>query len=199
VRALCDWQPPAGVREIARRAQTDPGYVTRIVTFLEREDVVSRDNKGQVIAVNWKDLLRRWAQDYAVSRTNRAVAYLDPRGTEELETRLRKFKGKWALTGSAAVQKGASTATPRSISCYVESPEDAAANLGLRSVDRGANVILLEPFDSVIWERPRKVAGLTCVAISQCAVDLLTGTGREPSEAEALIDWMDKNQDVWRA
>src|SRR5437016_6365542 len=48
----------------------------------------------------------------------------------------------------------------------------------------GANVLLLEPFDEVVWERTRDEAGLIRVAVSQCAVDLLTGTGREPAEAE---------------
>ena len=39
---------------------------------------------------------------------------------------------------------------------------------------------------------------LKTVAISQCAVDLITGTGREPSEAEGLMDWMARNEDAWR-
>ena len=84
------------------------------------------------------------------------------------------------------------------LSCYVEDPERTAAELGLRTVEGGANVILLEPFDSVIWERTRSESDLTCVAISQCAVDLLTGTGREPSEAEALLSWMSRNEHAWR-
>ena len=149
--------------------------------------------------VKWQDLLRRWAQDYAVTRTNRALAYLAPRGVDVLLKGLGEYEGKWALTGSRAVPRVASTATTRSVSCYVESPEQTAADLELRSVDAGANVLLLEPFDSVVWERTRTEAGLTCVALSQCAVDLLTGTGREPSEAEALLSWMERNESAWRA
>lgn len=199
VRALCDWKPPVGVRELAGRAETSPGYVTRILTLLESEDVITRDTKGAIATINWRDLLQRWAQDYAVGRTNRAFTFLEPRSTEALLNRLRAYKPKWALTGSRAVPRAATSAPARAISCYLENPETAAVDLGLRSVDSGANVILLEPFDSVIWQRTRKEADLTCVAVSQCAVDLLTGTGREPSEAQALLSWMEKNEDAWRA
>ncbi len=198
VRALCDWKPPVGVRELARRAGTDPGYASRILNLLEREDVITRDRERTVTAVKWKDLLRRWAQDYAVARTNRAYACLEPRGLDALLGRLRNYPRKWALTGSRAVPPGAATAQTRVISCYIESPERAAADLGLRNVESGSNVLLLEPFDSVAWERTREQDGLTCVALSQCAVDLLTGTGREPSEAEALFLWMERNENAWR-
>lgn len=198
VRALCDWTPPVGVRELARRAETDPGYATRILTLLEREDVVSRDKKGGISNVKWKDLLRRWAQDYSVTGTNRSFAFLEPRSVDGLLKRLTRYKGKWAVTGSRAVPRTASTASARTISCYVESAEEAAANLGLREVEVGANVLLLEPFDSVVWQRTRKEGDLVCVAPSQCAVDLLTGNGREPSEAGSLLSWMEKNESVWR-
>ncbi len=199
VRALCDWKPPVGVRELARRAGTDPGYASRILTLLEREDVITRDRKRWVTTVKWKDLLRRWAADYAVARTNRAVEYLEPRGLDALLRRLRGYRGKRALTGSSGVPREAAVAPTRVISCYVERPEQAAADLGLREVESGSNVLLLEPFDSVIWQRTHEEDGLTCVAVSQCAVDLLTGRGREPSEAEALFTWMARNENAWRA
>ena len=199
VRALCDWRPPVGVRELARLAGTDPGYATRIFALLEREDVITRDRERRVTVVNWKDLLRRWAQDYAVASTNRAVAYLEPRGIDALLNKLRKYPVRLALTGSGAVPRGTAAASTRVISCYVENPEQAAADLGLREVESGSNVLLLEPFDSVIWERTRDEDRLTCVAVSQCAVDLLTGRGREPSEAEGLFAWMERNENAWRA
>lgn len=198
-RALCDWMPPVGVRELARRADTSPGYTTRILKFLEAEDVAGRDAKGVVTNVNWADLLRRWARDYEVAKTNRSVAYLEPRGIDALLAKLRGYKKRWALTGSMAVPASAASASSRTVSCYLEDPERAARDLQLKSVDSGANVILLEPFDPVIWERTRNERDLNCVAVSQCTVDLLTGTGREPSEAQALLEWMAKNEDAWRA
>ena len=197
-RALCDWKPPVGVRELATRAQASAGYTTRVLTLLENENVIMRDKKGGVATVNWRGLLQRWAQDYAVAETNRAFAFLEPRSTEAFLERLEDYAGQWALTGSRAVPRTASSASSRSVTCYGEDPEQAARDLGLRSVDSGANVTLLEPFDLVIWQRTRREANLVTVAVSQCAVDLLTGTGREPSEAQTLLSWMGDNEDAWR-
>lgn len=199
VRALCDWRPPVGVRELARRAAADPGYVTRTLALLQREDVISRDKKGAVATVEWKDLLRRWAQDHSVNRSNPTVAYLEPRSIAALLSRFAQYDGKWAVTGSRAVPRVASAAATRTVSCYVDRPQEAAVKLGLRITDSGANVLLLQPFDQVVWKRTRKEGNLTLVAVTQCAVDLLTGTGREPSEGEALLSWMERNESAWRA
>jgi len=198
VRALCDWRPPVGVRELARRAGADPGYTTRVLRLLREEDVIRRDTDGVVADVNWRDLLQRWARDYQVAKTNLVVPYLAPRGLDWFKSRLASYSGPWALTGSLAVPGAASTAPGRLASCYVDAPKRAAEELDLRPAEAGANVLLLEPFDQVIWERTREEAGLKSVAISQCAVDLMTGTGREPSEAGALMDWMGRNEDAWR-
>src|SRR5215207_4533214 len=40
VRTLCDFAPPVGVRKLAQRARTDPGYVSRVFTLLEKEDLI---------------------------------------------------------------------------------------------------------------------------------------------------------------
>lgn len=199
VRALCDFRPPTGVRELASRAKTDPGYASRVLDLLEQDDVISRDQRGGVADVRWRDLLRRWAQDYTVTKTNRAVPCLAARGLDAFTSRLRSYGERWALTASLAVPGSASTAPGRLASCYVDVPEQALEALDLRPADAGANVLLLEPFDSVVWDRTREERDLTCVALSQCTVDLLTGTGREPAEAESLISWMGQNENAWRA
>jgi hypothetical protein len=199
VRALCDWFPPVGVRELAGRAGADPGYTSRVLSLLEKEDVIGRQPRGDVTQVKWQDLLRRWTQDYQVTKTNRAVPFLAPRGVDSLISRLQSAKSRYAVTGSFAVPVQAAVAPSRLLSCYVDDPERAAVEFDLRPTERGANVLLLEPFDSVVWERKRSENGRTAVALSQCVADLLAGTGREPVEAEALTSWMERNQDAWRA
>ncbi|MBI4500905.1 MAG: hypothetical protein HY700_07060 [Gemmatimonadetes bacterium] len=199
VRAICDWRPPVGVRDLAKRAGTDPGYTSRVIRLLEDEDLVGRDSTGQVKTVDWQGLLRRWSRDYDVAKTNRAVAYLAPRGLSAFGDQLREYDERYAVTGSLAVPAAAAVAPGRLASCYVQDPERVAERFDLRPVDAGANVLLLEPFDEVVYERSRGESGLRVVALSQCVVDLLTGTGREPAEAESLLSWMAASQDAWRA
>jgi hypothetical protein len=112
---------------------------------------------------------------------------------------LPTYDGQWALTGSLALPASASIAPVRLATCYIDDPALAAKQLKLRKTEGGTNVLLLEPFDRVVWERTRKQMGLICVGFSQCVVDLLTGTGREPEEAESLLSWMAENENAWRA
>jgi len=60
-------------------------------------------------------------------------------------------------------------------------------------------VLIAEPFDPVVYERTTKRDGLTLAAPTQIVADLLTGSGRMPSEGEELLGWMKDNERVWRA
>jgi hypothetical protein len=80
----------------------------------------------------------------------------------------------------------------------VADPLGVADVLELRDTDSGANVILLEPYDPVVFDRTMEREGLTTVAPSQLATDLLTGPGREPSRGEAILEWMKDNEHAWR-
>jgi hypothetical protein len=49
-----------------------------------------------------------------------------------------------------------------------------------------------------VFERTWEEAGSVFAALSQVAVDCLTGPDRMPSEGEALIEWMAANEQAWR-
>lgn len=154
VRALVELRSPSGVRAIAERAGSTPGYVSKLLDVLTTDDFVSRTQSGGVAAVSWQDLLRRWAQDYDVLRTNRAVSYVDD----------------------------------------IERARDV---LRLREAGKGANVILLEPYDASAYERTVESGGLRLASLAQIAVDLLTSPGRGPVEVDALLRWMEERADAW--
>jgi hypothetical protein len=82
---------------------------------------------------------------------------------------------------------------------FADEAEETAKKLGLRPAESGANVLLAEPFDPVVFDRTRDRDGVLCVAPSQAVVNLLTGPGRSPAEAEALLTWMKENEDAWRS
>jgi hypothetical protein len=199
VRALCDTRPPIGVRELARLTGSNPGYVSRILGLLVSEDLIQCGDAGQVAETNWQDLIRRWAKEYSLTGTNRAVPYLAPRGLDIVTNRLRTYNETYALTGSFAVPAEASVAAGRLLTCYVNDLDQTVDILEVRQAEAGANVLLLVPFDRVVYDRARKEDGLVKVALTQCAVDLLTGGGRGPTEADALLAWMAMNEDAWRS
>jgi hypothetical protein len=61
-----------------------------------------------------------------------------------------------------------------------------------------ANVALASGKYDVVFDRADAVDGVRFAALSQVAVELLTGPGRNPSEATALLDWMAANESAWR-
>ncbi len=203
VRALVDFVPPLGVRQIAGLAGTDPGYVSRILEMLGREDLVRRPPRGPVQEVEWAALLRRWTEDYSLLESNRPFWFLDPRGVDSFTEKLRTAAGadtapRYALTGSLAARTVAPVAPVRMGICFVDDAVRLADQLGLTPTDTGANVLLIEPADSVVYKRRREVDGLCYVALSQAVADLLTGPGRNPTEGEALLQWMQANSEAWR-
>ncbi len=74
----------------------------------------------------------------------------------------------------------------------------AAERFGVRPVESGVNVLLVQPFDPVVFDRTTTSGGVIYAALSQVAADLLTGPGRSPAEGEELLKWMGENQSAWR-
>ena len=199
VRAIIDSAPPFGVRELAKSTGASAASVSRVLELLEREAVVTREPRGPVLAVDWQAAIRRWATDYDQAGSNMAATFLEPRGLPAIEKKVRDTKFTYAATGAFAAQRFDPIAPARTATLYVVDVTKTANRLGLREAEAGANVVLLEPFDPVVFDRTISRDGLRCVAPSQLAVDLLTGPGREPSQGEEILRWMRENEDAWRS
>jgi hypothetical protein len=203
VRALVDFTPPVTVPELVRRSGASTGATYRVVEFLEREALIERirqgTRQGPIKTVDWRRLLERWSEDYGFQRSNTVGAYLQPRGLDAVLDGLAASHGlRYALTGSLAARRLAPYAPSRLAMIYVDDPGQAAAQLTLRPVDSGANVLLASGDYDVVFDRRVEVDNLSFAAPSQTAVDLLTGPGRSPAEASALLDWMQTHERDWR-
>ncbi len=199
LRAIVDFRPPYGVRELAGRANVSPATLARVIDLLARDALLTRDARGRVNDVDWDGCLRRWSKDYEFATSNQTTAFLAPRGLSELTTKLTAVKWRYALTGSLAAQPYSPIAPARLGTLYVDDIETAVRQLDLREVDSGTNALIAEPFDPVVYERTTKRDGLTLAAPTQIVADLLTGSGRMPAEGEELLAWMKDNERVWKA
>ncbi len=198
VRVLCDSREPGGVRDLAAKTGLDPGYVSRILALLDREDLVERDPRGRILKVEWERLLRRWAQDVPFENRGQASSYLEPRGLPALLERLPQSRLRYVITGSLAASRLAPIAPPRLATLCVESLDRAAEEWSLRPAEAGGNVVLVLPTDDWVFAGAGEVAAIKYAAPSQVAADLLTSPGRGPAEAEELFRWMTANEEKWR-
>ena len=200
VRALVDYTGPWNIRELIDRSGASTGATYRVVEYLEREDLVTRDENGKIVLRDWRRLLQQWSKDYGFVRSSRITRYIEPRGLATLLTKATDVAGvQYAVTGTTAAAEWAPYAPARSALVYVADAAKAAGAWGLRPAESGANVLLAEPATDVVFERTiTTIDGTVIVAPAQVAVDLMTGPGRNPAEAEELMDWMERNESSWR-
>ncbi len=198
VRAIIDTIPPYGVRELAESTSASAPTLSRVLDLLEREAIVTRV-RGGVSAVDWKGVIRRWTEDYDQTDSNTSTMALEPRGISALEKKLRATKLPYVATGAFAAQRFDPIAPAALVAVYVNDSIQFIQQLDLRETEAGANVVIIEPLDQVVFDRAVDRDGLRCVAPSQLAADLLTGPGREPSQGEHVLTWMEKNEHVWRS
>lgn len=197
-RALVDFKPPYSVPELVRLSQASSGVTYRVVEFLEREDLLRRENGKRVIDVDWRQLIERWSREYGFALSPSTTSFLEPRGIEVTLGKLRGSSLDYSLTSSSASQFYAPYAPVRALSVYVTSIDEAAAAFDLRPAPTGGNVLLAVPEDVVAFERTQTYDGLIVAAPSQVAADLLGGPGRSPEEGRILLEWMEQNEPAWR-
>ena len=198
-RGLLDYRPPFGTRELAGKTGSSAAMVSRVASLLEPDEIVTKESpRGRIVQVDWEDLARRWAMDYDFASSNTLTTWLAPRGTRALFSRLRDTGSRYAVTGSFAGHRWAPIAEPRLAALYVDDPDTAAQSLGLRPAETGGNVLLVHPFDPVVFERAEHDDDITFARVTQVLLDLMTGPGRGPAEAEALLAWMRDHEDLWK-
>lgn len=201
VRALVDTAPPYTAVEIARAAQVNEGYLSRILDTLVDEGLVDRERSGPVTRVDWPAMLRRRAQALDLFRPTGTYRYVARQGAAELLDRLRSRppSGRQpTVTGSFAAARLARVAPPALLVVYTMTPRDLESELELLSAETGADTVLVRPDNAVVFARAKPDGGIAWAAPSQVALDCLAGAGRMPSEGEALIEWMRQNESEWR-
>jgi hypothetical protein len=200
VRTLLDYAKGWKIRDLVASSGASTGATYRVLEYLQREGLVVRDESGIYTVPNWRELLEAWSRDYGFRKSSATSGFVDPRGLSNLVARAAETTDiRYAFSGSLAAQEWAPYAPPKSAMVYVDNVTQVAEAWGLRPVTAGANVLLAEAESDVVFQRTTIArSGVIVAAAAQVAVDLLTGPGRNPSEGEQLMDWMEHNEPAWR-
>lgn len=214
-RALVDFRPPYSVPDLVRLSGSSNGATYRVVDFLAEDALLRRGENGRVVDVSWRALLELWSRDYSFYTTNPVTSYLAPRGIESVVEALRvsapaaEVEGegqdepggriiRYVLTGSFAASAYAPYAPTKLLTLYADNRETVSELLDLRPVETGANVMIAQASYDAVFRRRQSWRGVWVTAPSQTVVDLMTGPGRNPAEAQELLDWMERNESAWR-
>lgn len=200
VRALVDLTGLWTIRELINASGASTGATYRVLEYLQREDLIKRNDAGMVLAPDWRGLLEQWSKEYGFMRNSRVTRCVDPRGLSTLLKRASASRDvRNAVTGTIAAAQWAAYAPARSAMTYVADAAQAADAWGLRPAESGANILLAEPEVEVVFDRTLTTSeDIVIAAPAQVVVDLMTGPGRNPSEAEELMDWMGRNESSWQ-
>ncbi len=197
IRTLVDVRPPYSVTELAQSTAIDAGNVSRILAALHDFGVIYRGHRGQVAEVDIKGTLDLWAENYSLMKTNKRSLFI-AKGSLRSEFENLRDQASLLVTGSFAAPEETRVAAPMQLVMYARDIATTSKELGLLPSEEGANVVLLEAFDPVVWERSRLESDVRCAAISQVAIDCLTGSGRMPSEGASIVQWMLSRENQWR-
>ena len=199
-RTLAEVLPPYGVSELSLALDIDAGYVSRLLGALSEELLIKRPARQQVQAVEWEPLLRQIATSYSLLGSNETTNWVAPGGAEQF---LRDLSSStlngWAVTGSFAASQRVSVTAPEIAVVFTQDPERMAEAMRLRPVRNGGNVVTALPYDPIVFQRTWKDNNIVYVSVAQIVMDCMTGFGRMPAEADALLDLMRKKAPQWQA
>jgi Transcriptional regulator, AbiEi antitoxin, Type IV TA system len=189
-RLLTNPSTPFSQRELARLDALDEGHVSRTVARLVELGYVRRDASG-VRVVDPALLLDAWREEYDFSRHRIVRAHAPARSSEalvqELAHKLPSLQHDHAATGLAGAWLTTGFAGFRLVTFFVSDASDRIVEeLGLRKVDKGENVWLVEPDDVGVLIPPVEIDGIACVHPVQLYLDLKGHPERSIEAAESV-------------
>ena len=191
---------PLTQREIARGTDTDEGYTSRIVSKLEHDGLIVKDQSGAIRPRDPDLLLDAWREDYDFSKHHVVRGHVAARSGDvllrQLANSLLKASAEFAATGLAAAWLFDRFAGFRTTTIYLA--EDPAPelldSLSFREDERGANVWLIVPNDEGVFHGASEVEGVQCVHPVQVYLDL----GAHPERADEAASKLRTSHLAWK-
>ncbi len=179
-------------RELAKAADLNEGFTSRIVRQLEVEQLVAREPNGAVKVAAFDVLLEAWREVYDFSKHHIVRGHIAARSSDDVLRRLagglKQGKAEYAATGLAGAWVLNQFAGFRLVVMYVARIPSAQAQqgMGFREEARGENVWLVVPNDEGVFHGAAEREGIRCVHPVQAYLDLKNHPERSAEAAEQL-------------
>ncbi len=188
---LDDYQKTWQVKELSNITGKAIGTVSNVKSFL-LDHAWIEELPGGFRVCNVREMLYDWAKDYQ-KKDSRLFEYYSLDSIPEIESAIAKWNDKHgasAVLGSfSAAVRYAPVVRYNKVHVYVEQQdfEEFIADLNLKQVASGGNVIITIPHDETPCMFPNKINGDVVTSPVQTVIDLLTGGGRGEEAAAAII------------
>lgn len=180
------------VTALAKAAEINKGYTSRVVAKLETTQMAHRDSDGFLHASDVLFLLRSWTASYHPS-AGRPGRYFAPmsRPYEVLERVgrvLAEAEPPGAVTGPAGANLFDAGLRLQQMHVFWHGDPDALARRAdLQPVERGANVFVYRPYDAFVCRELRFQDGVPVVSDVQLYLDMCHLGGRAQEQAQPVL------------
>jgi hypothetical protein len=177
--------------DLKESANVSLGMVSYVKSRLAEKEWIRTTPQGFLLS-DPRALLSEWEKAYDFNR-NREYEFYSIKSTTEFERSLAEVCQQeavpYALTGfSAANQLAPNVRNQRSVVYVRGDISTIAKRLGLKPVNSGANISILEPYDDGIFWGVTQENGLKVVSPLQAYLDLQHYHGRGEEAAKYLFD-----------
>ena len=132
-----------------------------MLQVLADELVIERSPREPVTSSGWEPLLRKITATYSLLDANTTSTWIAAAGPDRLLDDLSGLRvGRWAVTGSFVASTLSPVAAPEMAVVYTDDVERLAKAARLLPAKTGANVVLAQPYDPVVFERGKKTNGV---------------------------------------
>ncbi len=186
------------IAALAKEAEISLGWSHAVVSTLQEQNYIVRDEHYYVKVADPIRLLKRWAASYSfLSQSKFEGFHTFEQQLEPFLNQLKKVKASYALTGLSGAWLVAPYVRPVSVDVYVgdtTKTNEFVRTLKLRPIERGGDVRLVFPYDRGVFYGARNIDRLRVVSDIQLYVDLVNYPTRGE---EASTQILDSIQEKW--
>ena len=192
---LTDPKRQWGIRELAKKIELDPGYVSRMAKSLLESGYAGRAD-GKLKVQSPKEILDDWVRAYDLKRNEQYRFFIFASDIKSILGSLQKITVPPECKYALSVQAGAGLVAPhavyKEVHIYVGNGkgfEFFKREMDLKDADQGANLVLMMPYyKHSAFYNSREVKGLRVVSDIQLYLDLYGYPVRGREQAEHLYD-----------
>lgn len=181
------------VAELAQKANVSTGLVSQVKTKLLDGELAER--RGDMfVLVRPADLLKRWGEAYRFDK-NEQLEFYSSKPLAEVDRMLGEHCQQHGIDVAFTLFAGAKAlgsqylrVANRSHAYVIADIQTLAKELGLKQVDSGGNVVLMNPFDEDLLFEKQLLGNAPIVSDIQLYLDFAAQKGRAQETADFLLD-----------